>query len=445
MSEPGKARSGLSRLRDQALAFGQKDGLRRLVRHGPFAMAASSLPGAVNYVAILYLTYLSSAAETGRYRLLFSWFALYGLASVFESNKVFIRSIAENDKSSTVGLFVTRLIFSGAAFVVTLGVWAVGLAIHRPVPGELVWIALIALFFYPANAYQSYYQVKSWFMLFFASELVKYGVALVVLLAMLHFGFSIVQAVLAQFVVMAAFHLIFFGFSVATFIDWQTIAGGWRQMLFSPASREAQSLSLANFLPSTLEHVDKMVVGAVFGLQTLGLYTLGFSTGRFIYNALKPALYIYYKRFVSRLPTQGLLWMLGIGFSAFGALLSIAFLMAVASIPALAPFRGTQMVTIILFLSYGIGMVDAVYLQAYSINKDTESNHILIANTLASVACLGLFGVAALLTGPVALALFALHYPLRHGLSVSIVSLLSRRSVAMKALDDRPPQAKVRT
>ena len=434
MSEPGTAGGGLSRLKDQAIALGKKEGLRRLIRHGPFAMAASSLPGAVNYVAILYLTYLSSATETGSYRLLFSWFALYGLASVFESNKVFIRSIAEGDKSSTVGLFVTRVIFSGAAFLITLALWAVGHAIHRPiVPGELVWIALIALFFYPANAYQSFYQVKSWFMLFFASELVKYGVALVVLLVMLHLGFPIVQAVLAQFVVMALFHLIFFGFSVGTFLDWQAIASGWKSMLFSPASREAQSLSLANFLPSTLEHVDKMVISAVFGLQTLGIYTLGFSTGRFIYNALKPALYIYYKRFVSRLPTQRLLWMLGIGFSAFGALLSIAFLAAVARIPALAPFRGTQMVTVILFLSYGIGMVDAVYLQAYSINKDTPSGHILVANTLASVACLALFGIAALLTGPVALALFALHYPLRHGLSVGIVSLLSRRASFARA------------
>jgi hypothetical protein len=421
------AGNGIARLRTRVLALGRTDGLRRLIRHGPFAMAASSLPGAVNYVAILYLTYLASAAETGRYRLLFSWFALYGLASVYESNKVFIRSIAEGDKSSTVGLFVTQVLFSGVTFLVTLAVWAVSVAMHKPIPGELVWIALLALVFYPTNSYQSYYQVKSWFMLFFVSELAKYGVALVVLLGMLHLGFSIVQSVLAQFAVMAAFHLVYFSFSVATFIDWSAIAGNWREMLMSPASREAQGLSLANFLPSTLEHVDKMIIGAVFGLQTLGLYTLGFSTGRFIYNALKPALYIYYKRFVSRLPTQRLLWVLGIGFSAFGALLSIGFLVVVAHVPALAPFRGTQMVTVILFLSYGIGMVDAVYLQAYSINKDTQSGHILIANTIASVACLGMFGVAALLTGPVALALFALHYPLRHGLSVGIVSLLSRR------------------
>lgn len=406
------------------------DGLRRLVRHGPFAMAASSLPGAVNYVAILYLTYRASAAEVGNYRLLFSWFALYGLASVFESNKVFIRSIAEGDLKATVGLFVTRVVCSGAAVLGTLALSAVAPLAGRSFPEELVLISLIALVYYPANAYQSLYQVKSWFVRFFLSELLKFSAALVLLLVMLHFGFSIVHAVLAQFALMAGFHVLYFAMSVGTFLNWRLIRGDWGALLLSPASREARSLSIANFLPSTLEHIDKMIVGAVFGLQTLGLYTLGFSTGRFIYNALKPALYIYYKRFVNRLPSRKLLWILGVGFSGFGAALSVVFLWAVANLPALEPFRGTQIVTVILFLSYGIGMVDAVYLQAYSINKEAPSHHILIANSLASLSCLALFGVAALCAGPIALALFALHYPLRHALSVFIVAALSRRAKA---------------
>lgn len=405
----------------------RSDGLKRLVRHGPFAMAASSLPGAVNYVAILYLTYTASAADVGSYRILFSWFALYGLASVFESNKVFIRSIAQGDQGATVSLLVTRAVCSTVALVVTLALMVLAPVVGWEVPAELGWIALIALFHYPANAYQSLFQVKSWFIRFFLSELVKFGAALCLLLVMLHMGFSILHAVMAQFALMAGFHVLFFCVSVGTSLNWTLLRSDWGALLMSPASREARSLSVANFLPSTLEHIDKMIVGAVFGLQTLGLYTLGFSTGRFIYNALKPALYIYYKQFVNRLPGRKLLWLLGVGFSGFGALLSIVFLWAVASLPFMAPFRGTEIVTVILFLSYGIGMVDAVYLQAYSINKDTPSRHILIANSLASLACLVLFGVAALCAGPVALALFALHYPLRHALSVVIVSMLRRR------------------
>jgi hypothetical protein len=426
MSNPSATAPG--GLLAKIVALSQKSGLRRLLRHGPFAIAASSLPGAVNYVAILYLTYAFSAQETGAYRLLFSWFALYGLASMYESNKVFIRSIAEDDRSAIGALFATQMTFAVGVFLATLAVWGVARAVGHPIPDGLVWISLISVFFYPTNAYQALYQVRSWFTLFFGTELLKYGVALAVLLSMLHFGFSVMQAVLAQFVCMAAFHVVFFTVSVAGSLDWKALFQNWWSLLFAPASREARSLSLANFLPSTLEHIDKMVIGAVFGLKTLGLYTLGFSTGRFIYNALKPALYIYYKRFVSHMPTARVLLWLGVGFTVFGALLSAVFLVAVAHLPALKPFRGSEMVTVILFLSYGVGMVDAVYLQAYSINKHTNSRHVLIANTIASVACLGLFGAAALLAGPISLALFALHYPLRHGLSVLLVARLRNSS-----------------
>lgn len=427
MTDPSAAAVS-PRLFDRLVALSQKSGLRRLLRHGPFAIIASSLPGAVNYVAILFLTYSFSAQDTGWYRLMFSWFSLYGLVSLYESNKVYIRSVAEGDQKATSALFANQLTFAAASVLITTAVFFGGRFVSHPIPVELVWISMIAAVFYPTNAYLAVFQVRSWFTLLFGTEVLKYGAALAVLLGMLKLGFPIKQAMLAQFICMAAFHVVYFTVSMSASLDWKLILGGWRDQMFSPASREARSLSLANFLPSTLEHVDKMVIGAVFGLKTLGLYTLGFSTGRFIYNALKPALYIYYKRFVSHMPTGQLLLWLGIGFTVFGAGLSAVFLGAVAYLPMLKPFRGSEIVTVILFLSYGIGMIDAVYLQAYSINKHTNSHHVLVANTIASVSCLALFALAAICTGPIALALFALHYPLRHGMSVWLVSRLHKRA-----------------
>lgn len=413
----------------------QREAILHFLRHGPFAILASSMPGAVNYIAILYLTYTHSAADTGVYRLLFSYFSLLGLASVYETSKVFIRSIAEDNHAATIALFANRVTFSlGALVVVTVLHFVFPLFGHPEwMPVEVVWIALISLFFYPTDSYQSLYQVKHWFLLMFGTEALKYGVALAALLGMLHFKVPLVQAVLIQFMIMAAFHVVFFSLAVGHFIDLKVLFGRFRELLFAPAAREARTISVGNLLPGMLEHVDKMMVGAVFGLQTLGIYTLGFSTGRFIYNALKPALYIYYRRFVDRMPTGKLLIWVTIAFTLFGALLSAVFLGAVHFIPVMAKFKAAQAVAVILFLSYGVGMVDAIYVQAYAINKATNSQHVLVGNTIASIACLALFAAAAFCPAPIAIMMCAMHYPLRHAASVLIIRQLRRREGAKLA------------
>lgn len=432
LKHPSGALGGFT---ERVIALGRHPGIRKLARNGPLAIAASSFPGAVNYVAILYLTFAFSAEQTGVYRLLFSWFSLYGLASLFESNKVFIRSIAEGDRRAPAIVLVNRLLLSMLAAVVTCAVWASARAMGHAFPTEIIWISLLAALFYPLNAYQSYYQVKGWFNLLFLTEFVKYGSALMILIGLIHSGRSVISAVMWQFAAMTAFNVIFFVAACQKFLSFKVFPRSVKGLLLEPSAREARSLSLANALPSALEHIDKMVIGAVFGLHALGIYTLGFTSGRFIYNALKPALYIYYKQFVTQMPTRRVLTWLGIGFTVIGALLSIAFVVATQFLPKLAPLRGSEGVTVIIFLAYGVAMVDAVYLQAYSINKHTKSDHVLVANTAASMVCLIMFAICTLLPAAFALPLFAFHYGLRHALSIYIVSLLRRRAGAASNLE----------
>ena len=180
-------------------------------------------------------------------------------------------------------------------------------------------------------------------------------------------------------------------------------------------------------LPNSLEHIDKMLIGHFFGLHTLGLYTIGFSTGRFIYNALKPALYIYYKSFVDRLPSGRVITVVTVVFTLFGLALSGLLLALIATVPQLAKLKGTEWVSVVLFLSYGVAMADAVYTQAYAINKATKSTHVMIANGISGVACLLLFAIALLFPAPVAMLIFAAHYGLRHMATVMILSRLKAR------------------
>lgn len=400
-------------------------------KHGLFAIAASSLPGFVNYGVVLYLAYSRSVEDAGTYRLLTAWFALLGLAALTESAKIVIRATAVSDWPAIGRLLVNRMVFSLLAFVTVAALWAVqpyfGL---RIVPLDLVWLGLLAVFHYPADLYRSVLQARQQFMVLFLGDLAKYAISFAAFVAVVWSGQSIRLGVFAYFGVMTLLHLGFAAFWLRGALSFALAPRRLLADVRSPDGQEARLLSAANLVPNSLEHVDKMLIGHAFGLHVLGLYTIGFSTGRFIYNALKPALYIYYKSFVDRLPSRHIIMAVTIVFSIFGIVLSGALLWLTANVPQLAKLRGTEWISVVLFLSYGVAMADAVYTQAYAINKGTKSRHIMIANGLSSVACLGLFGVALLFPAHIAVMLFAAHYGLRHLATIVILSRLRRGHAA---------------
>ena len=405
------------------------------IKHGPSAIAASSLPGFVNYGVVLYLAYTQSVADAGTYRLLTAWFALLSLAALTEASKVAIRATADSDWTTLGRLLTNRFFFSLVVLAVVAAVYAgqgsFGLSV---VPADLVVLALIAAVSAPTDLYRSVLQARQQFFLLFVADFAKYLVSFAALVASLWAGGAIREAVIAYFAVMMLWHLGYTAIWLRPAIG--EIAFGPRALfsaLRSPEGRDARTLSLANLLPNSLEHVDKMLIGRFFGLHALGLYTIGFSTGRFIYNALKPALYVYYKSFVDRLPSDRVILVVTVVFTLFGVALSGLLLVLIATVPQLATLKGTEWISVVLFLSYGVAMADAVYSQAYAINKETKSVHVMIANGVASVLCLVLFGVALLFPVAIALLLFAAHYGLRHLATVVILSRLKARQARIAA------------
>jgi O-antigen/teichoic acid export membrane protein len=419
----------------QSRSSGLRAQLSYFLWNGPPAIFASSLPGAVNFAIILFLVYRGSAADAGQYRLIFSFFSLAGLLTLLETSKVFLRGARAGDRALMTLLFAGRIYASLLALGLAVAIALVfpGLVFAKSGPelrGFIIAAAALAVIYAVFDLYAPYLQANLRFARLFWFALAKYSVAFGLFAGLVLAGVSIPAATLAQLAAMTAFHLIYFFVTLRREIDLDRHAHRPTAMLGNTATREAATLSLANLLPSALEHVDKLVIGAVFGLEVLGIYTLGFSTGRFIYNTLKPAIYIYYRRFVERLPPLRLIVAVGIGFSIFGIVLAGAFLFLVATLPLLAKFRGTETVAVVIFLSYGLAMADAVFAQAYAINPDTQSAHLFFANTAASLACLALFVIAALLPQHLALPLFAAHYALRHGLTLLILAVLRRRALA---------------
>lgn len=390
---------------------------RRLVylgRHGPFAMAASSLPGVVNYGILLYLAYASSVHDAGVYRLMIAYFTLLGLAVLLESAKLIIRASAAGDTAALGRLLVARMTFSMLAFIVIAtahgGAGLIGIKI---MPADLVWLAAIAFFYYPADMYRSVLQAERRFLTLFITDAVKYGFAFAGFVAAMWSGTSIGMATFAYLLALTVFQLVSAAWWLRGKIKLPPLRSLWNAV-YSREINEAFGLSVANLLPNSLADVDKMIVGHVFGLHVLGIYSIGFSTGRFIYNSLKPSLCIYYTHFVERLPSRAALAGIFFVFSMFGVAMSAMTMFAVRTIPQFERLQSSEAVSIVMFMFYGIAMADAVYVQAYMINRHTRSWHVMVANLVGSVPCVVLFGVATYFPPPVALVLFAAHFGVRH-------------------------------
>lgn len=412
-----------------------KDKILYFLRNAPLAIISSSLPGFVNYAAILFLTAQHSFEDVGEYRLLLSYFTLMGLLSLMESNKVQVRAAAAEDTATSASIFMARTY--GMVFCMLLTALAAlydAYTNQLGLPPTLLIVAALACVHYPTDLLVSTFQAQKRFGLLAALTFVKYLLALAVLIAALYAGQGVVEATLAQLAVMTLVNLLFFlwwlGRPVLGALGRNTLNP--LRLSKDPNIRDAFTLSFAKILPSTLEHADKMIIGFFFGLETLGLYTLAFSTGRFIYNALKPAFYIYYRHYVDALPAKRLLNYVMIAFSLFGIGLSVIFYFCTLYIPAFGKFAGAEAVVYIFFLSYGIAMVDAIYTQSYGINKNAQTRHFLIANTAVSLACYALFASCAVLPAKWAMIACALHYPLWHAGTVWMLSHLRIKDSAGK-------------
>ncbi|MCA3632578.1 MAG: hypothetical protein INF16_07275 [Methylobacterium sp.] len=405
-----------------------------LLLRGPLSILASSLPGLVNYAIILLLVYSGKTADAGLYRLVLAIFSLAAILTFLDSSKVFVRAVAENDSHGMAELFIGRVYLSGlcfalAGFVAALWFW-MGWPSANLTPTTIAIVVFAAFHYGVFDFYAPLLQARQEFLRFFLFAFAKHSVAFLAFVALLAMGTSVLTTTLVQLGVMTAFHALFFAMVVYSRLDFSGVSFGPFSAMRRPGARESMTISVANALPNSLEHIDKLIIGALFGLDALGLYTLGFSTGRFIYNTLKPAIYVFYRRFVEHLPSGRIVLSVGLFFTAFGMVCAALFYLAVQNVPALNRFKGTEVVTVIIFLSYGVAMADAVYSQAFAINRKARSSRLLHAGLWASGACLLIFALATLFPMDIALAMFAAHYFVRHAVTLAILLMRGPESEA---------------
>jgi hypothetical protein len=402
--------------------------IARAFRSGSLAIVASALPGFVNYALLIYLTYRFGLAEAGAYRLTVSLFAVLGTPTLQEASKLFIRAFVGGDRDSM------RILAFGRVYAGLLGVALValavgadrlaGLSLTNPI---LIAVAPIAAAGFALDLYVARFQAERRFAALLGIALAKAALSLGLFMALMEAGYGAVVATCWQLAALALFNAGFFLRHVAPLVRLQERWPSPIHVARAPQTRQAFQLSAGAFLPGFLEHWDKILVGAVFGLEALGLYALGYTTGRFIYNTLKPALYVLYRRMVDWLPGPKLLFAVFVGFTLFGAVLAAGYIWAVSAIPSLARFQGTEAVASVIFLSYGFAMADTLFYQSHAINKDGDSAMLLKVGVLSSLISLAPFAGVFLLPQALALPVLAGYYPLRHASTMALIWWLTRR------------------
>lgn len=394
-----------------------------LLRKGPLAIFGSALPGGANYFVILFLTFLSSDESIGVFRIIISMFALANLYAVSETSKVYIRCVAQRDKKSATSLLVNQALFSVSIFILCLTAVLVDRFLFggAALPDELLAVSAISALYMPTQCYMAYLQAERRFAALAATEFTKYGSSLVSFLIAYASTGETVTAVYSQLGTMCFWNVVLFLRFSVRFIDFSEVFRGIRRHVLKTPAAEARVLSLSALLPGTLEHLDKFLLGYSQGLAVLGIYTLAFTTGRFFYNIIKPATYVFWRGYVDRMPTTRVLGLIWVSFTAFGAVVSGLYYLMTEYVPAMAPFREGRTVATIIFLSWGMALVNTIYTQSYAINKDRKSTDVLVANTIGTLCAAPVIIAASFIPDAGwAMIVFASFYPISH-LTISTV------------------------
>ena len=269
-----------------------------------------------------------------------------------------------------------------------------------------------------ADLYGQINQARSQFRLNALYSVIKYFslVFLVPLGAVLNLG---VQYVLIGYSVLrTAYTLLFISFHPETYEKETAEAKEYRL--------QSLQLSGSGMFAILMEHADKFLISYFFGMEALGLYAIGVSTGRLLLNLVKPMMTIFFNHFVNHRPSTSMLVATFLVLTGVGV--GVAFTMKPYFAYVLSPiyFAAYPMAAIIV-AGLGIYCVQVVMFYSAIYYKDTRMVVPTLVNLIVAALTVVYLFAAIHWGGQYALLLCAASYPLRDALVLIMVPLLSRR------------------
>ena len=187
--------------------------------------------------------------------------------------------------------------------------------------------------------------------------------------------------------------------------------------------RESLQLSGSGAFTVLLDNADKFLVSYFFGLEALGLYVIGISTGRLFLHFIKPTLTIYYPVLVKHRFSPSLLVGGFLGLSAIGAV--TAFLARYYFEHVLgAEYLDAYPLAVIVLLGLGVYFVGVIYYYSAIYYKDSTARIPAISNVITAIVVTIYMAIVLKFGGDYALMLCAASYPLRELVTIIVISIL---------------------
>jgi len=345
---------------------------------------------------------------------------LMSLFTLMDSGKVAIKYLVQGEHGVIRPLLRQRVVWGLAGLIL-----GVGSATAFYSQANDIWLpvlvgALCVPIAQPTTLFAQINQARVRFRLNAYYNLIKFVTIVLAALLLGYFRADPIWFFCLYFILLSTFHTTFFLFQREAFEPDNTNSRQYR--------RESLQLSASGVFPILLEQADKFLVTYFFGLEVLGLYVIGVSTGRLLLHFVKPVLTIYFPILVKQRLSWPVLVVSFIALTVAGLLiagLTIQFYFAQILGPEYTDAAPLAMVIVSGLGVYFIGVI--VYYSAVY-HEEGTARIPAITNIVTSTLIICYMLASLKFGGNYALILCAASYPLREFVNMIVINILTARS-----------------
>ena len=399
--------------------------IRRLQNHftyfaqnAPWTVVTTLVTGLSNYVIMILLMRFAGLEAVGQFRLLLSIVAMLALASVLDTGKILIKYVVQEMPGVIRPLLVNRALWSLIGVAAGLVVAAVQAYQDNPLAPAVAAAALMLPLTFPFNLYAQILQARREFRLNALINLLKQTVIVGVVFVWLLLEWDVITLFIVYYALRTAFNVWYMSWH---FSEMRTVAPESKKIV-----REATVLSGSGMLQVVLDNIDKFLVSYFLGLEALGLYAIGVSTGKLLLSFVKPMLVVYLADLVDNRLSRRFQWLSFALLTLVGIVLTVimGFFMSLV-------FKPDEMlaypIAAVIWISLGIYFVGVTKYYSSIYHKDSSLKVPVITNLVSTPLIVGYLLLCLKFGGDYALILCAASYPLRELINVVAISMLSRR------------------
>lgn len=394
--------------------------VRYSISHAPWALISSLSAGVSNYIILILLAKWYGLSASGEFRLLLSIFGMLNLFTLMDTGKVAVKYLVQGQNGIIKPLTKQRLFWSLGGVISGLFVTFIYYKSDNDFWIPMVVMTLCVPFIRPTDLFFQINESKRKFKINAIYSLIKFGTIIILALFIILLNLPFIWFPCGFFVLSAIFHVSFLFRHQETFENDNKDSKIYK--------KESVQLSASGIFPLILEQADKFLISYFFGLEALGLYVIGVSTGRLLLHFIKPTLSIYLPFLVEhKISTKILLYSFSIlSFLGFISAIAIVYYYKIVLGPE---YIEAQVISLIIISGIGVYFLGVIVYYSSVYHKDGSVKTPALTNIITTFLIITYLLISVTLGGNYALMLCAASYPLREFLNLIVIKLIETRAV----------------